>query len=180
MNSPVFIDYTAVTPQPWKNGRGITRNLFDDSDRAGQWSWRISIAEITGTQPYSRYPGVRRGQVALGPGAVELTLNGEITELPVEGTIVFDGEEEVSATPHGEGFLDLNVMVARARWTPHVSIVHDPELQVPEDGIWVVVALEDSCTFGDQRFDRLDALLLTSGAHSGVGRFVLARIIPAR
>ncbi|MBN9611927.1 MAG: HutD family protein, partial [Actinobacteria bacterium] len=70
--SSTLIDYARVTPTPWKNGRGVTRILCDDSgaglgtDASSEWSWRISIAEITGTQPYSPYPGVHRSQVALG------------------------------------------------------------------------------------------------------------------
>lgn len=97
------VEYSAIPPTPWRNGRGITRNLFDDATDAGTWTWRVSIAEITGTQPYSPYPGVRRGQVALGPGAVDLRIDGREVLLDPEGIVVFDGEAAVSASPREAG-----------------------------------------------------------------------------
>jgi len=112
MNAPLVVEYSAIPPTPWKNGRGVTRNLFDDATDAGVWTWRVSIAEITGTQPYSPYPGVRRGQVALGPGAVDLRIDGRDLVLDPEEIVVFDGEAEVTASPREAGFLDLNVMTA--------------------------------------------------------------------
>lgn len=178
VSTPDFVDYAAISPQLWKNGRGITRNLFDDSDRDGAWTWRISIAEITGSQPYSAYPGVRRGQVALGPGDVQLTINGEPTLLPVEGIIVFDGEDEVSATPHEAGFLDLNVMTRRDTWAATVELAGGVEaVEAGEGELVVLVALEDDCTIDDRPRRRLDAAKLGESSSVVVGgRFVLARL----
>jgi len=183
MSTSVFVDYAAIDPQPWRNGRGVTRNLFDDADAAGHWTWRISIAEITGTQPYSAYPGVRREQVALGPGDVALTIDGREELLHPEGIVVFDGEAEVVATPSEEGFLDLNVMTRRDAWTSEVRIVTaaaGAEASVLDAGdadVVVLVALADGCSVDGRTRDRLDATMLASGGPSTVaGRFVVARL----
>ena len=178
MPRPPIVRYTELPPQPWKNGKGITRTLFSDATKAaGDWTWKISIAEITGTQPYSPYPGVRRGQVALGPGAVELVVNGQQLLLPVEGTIVFDGEDDVSATPESAGFLDLNIMGLRDMWEPSVEIVQSPVLGFVESSIQVLIALEDTCAGNGQAFSRLDSLLLTESTEQQFsGRFVLATL----
>ena len=180
--SSTLIDYAAITPTPWKNGRGVTRILCDDSDGdpASPWSWRISIAEITGTQPYSPYPGVHRGQVALGPGDVRLNLNGRPTLLRVEQVIEFEGEDEVSATPLAAGFLDLNVMTRRDAWRSDVEIFRGTELGVDADGIAVLVALDDRCTIDGHPRRRLDAARLVGGSSSALsGHWALARLAAA-
>lgn len=178
MSSPVVVEYSAIAPTPWKNGRGITRNLFDDADPAGEWTFRISIAEITGTQPYSPYPGVRRGQAALGPGAVDLRIDGRAVALEPEDVIFFDGEDIVDATPRAEGFLDLNVMARRDAWTADVRVVTDPDPEVQEGDILVLIALHDDCTVDGRALHRLDSVRLAAAAPAVAGRFMLARLSP--
>ncbi|HKT55267.1 MAG TPA: HutD family protein [Microbacterium sp.] len=174
-----FVDYAEIEPRPWKNGRGITRNLFGDGDGADDWTWRISIAEITGAQPYSPYPGVSRGQVALGPGAVDLTINGRSVTLQPEGIAVFDGEDAVTALPSQEGFLDLNVMTRRDAWTAEVETVDGGVATAREDEIVILVALDAGCAIDGRRQARLDAAALRSGASPALGgRFVSARLRP--
>ncbi|WP_313811434.1 HutD family protein [Glutamicibacter sp.] len=177
MKLPI-IRYADLPPRPWKNGKGITRTLFSDAaEGSGEWTWKISIAEITGTQPYSPYPGVRRGQVALGPGAVDLVLNGQQILLPVEGTIVFEGEDDVSATPRNEGFLDLNVMGLRECWNPAVSIVDSPSLRFEDGVLQVLIALEKSCTLDGAQLSYLDAAqLLEDSPVKTTGKFVVASL----
>lgn len=165
-------------PRPWKNGRGVTRIVFDDADDADVWSWRISIAEISGSQPYSAYPGVHRDQVALGPGAVDLVVDGRAALLAVEGIISFEGESDVTATPREPGFLDLNVMTRRDCWTCSVHIV-DGDTSVPEStGIAALIALADGTVHG-RVLRRLDSALVLPGTScTAVGRYVFAQLAP--
>ena len=182
MTGPVsVVEYPSIPPTPWKNGRGVTRNLFDDATDAGTWTWRVSIAEITGTQPYSSYPGVRRGQVALGPGAVDLHIDGRDLVLEPEGIVVFDGEAEVTASPREAGFLDLNVMTRRDTWDSEVRCVDDPGVTEAGDGIVVLVTLGDSALVDGRPLARLDAVMLRASASADLrGRFVVARIAARR
>ena len=176
-----FVDYAAIEPRPWKNGRGITRNLFDDADAADRWTWRVSIAEITGSQPYSSYPGIRRGQVALGPGPVDLTINGGTTRLDPEGIVTFDGEDDVAALPAEEGFLDLNVMTRRDAWTADLQITEEGSAGAGDDEVVVLVALDDGCTVDGRTQRRLDAAQVLPGSSSTIGgRFLQARLRPVR
>lgn len=173
----VIVEYAALPPRSWKNGRGVTRILFDDADATDAWTWRISIAEITGTQPYSAYPGVHRGQVALGPGAVDLVINGRNTVLAVDEVIEFDGEDEVTATPREAGFLDLNVMTLRDTWDSTVQVTDAPTLSAGPGGPTALIALDDSSTLDDRPLARLDAALLGPGTTCALrGRFVAARL----
>ena len=45
-----------VAPQPWANGGGTTRELLVADDG----SWRISLADVAATGPFSTYAGRRR------------------------------------------------------------------------------------------------------------------------
>ena len=176
MTVPI-LEYASLAPRPWRNGRGVTRILFDDADASDAWTWRISIAEITGTQPYSAYPGVRRGQVALGPGAVDLTIGGRELTLAVEDVIEFDGEAEVSATPHEAGFLDLNVMTRRDAWESSVQVVEASEMSAEPGGPTVLVALDAHGALDGHPLARLDAAVLEPGSTCAMrGRFVMARL----
>jgi environmental stress-induced protein Ves len=178
MTGPMeVVEYHSISPTPWKNGRGVTRNLFDDATESGAWTWRVSIAEITGTQPYSPYPGVRRGQVALGPGAVDLRIDDREVLLDPEGIVVFDGEAEVTATPREAGFLDLNVMTRRDTWESDVSRVEDPGVIDAGDEFVVLVTLGDSALVDGTPLARLDGVKLAAAASAEFrGRFVVARI----
>lgn len=72
---PLHASWLAVTPEPWKNGGGVTRTLSVDT--AGQPPrWRVSVADIDRDGPYSRFPGYDRVSVVLTGGGVELVAEG--------------------------------------------------------------------------------------------------------
>lgn len=63
--------WMAVTPEPWKNGGGVTRTLSVDAAQQAP-RWRVSVADIDRDGPYSRFPGYDRVSVVLSGGGVEL------------------------------------------------------------------------------------------------------------
>jgi environmental stress-induced protein Ves len=76
---PLHASWLAVTPEPWKNGGGVTRTLSVDT--AGQPPrWRVSVADIDRDGPYSRFPGYDRVSVVLTGGGVELVAEGADAE----------------------------------------------------------------------------------------------------
>ena len=45
MTGPIaVVEYPSIPPTPWKNGRGVTRNLFDDATE----DLRIDLAQVLG------------------------------------------------------------------------------------------------------------------------------------
>ncbi|MDL9980038.1 HutD family protein [Microbacterium sp. ASV49] len=179
MSTPTYVDYALIEPRPWKNGLGVTRPVFDDADAAGAWTWRVSIAELSGTQPYSSYPGVRRDQVALGTGGVDLTINGRALHLAPEQIVTFDGEDDVSARPNHDGFLDLNVMTRRDSWSVDIELSDAPAVTSGDRSTVVLVALRDDCVVNGHTRNRLDAALLRPGGSLALrGLFVRARLTP--
>ena len=65
-----IVNLADVTPQPWLNGGGITRELLA-LPSAADWKWRISVAEVARDGPLSGYPGIERWfAVVQGAGVV--------------------------------------------------------------------------------------------------------------
>src|SRR5690606_23181136 len=57
----------------WRNGLGWTREIHAHrSDPAGDWTWRLSIAEIERDGPFSAFPGVDRALVLLRGNGMRL------------------------------------------------------------------------------------------------------------
>ena len=59
-----------VVATPWRNGGGVTRELTAWPAQ-GEWHWRMSVAEVGGSGPFSRFDGVTRWFAVLrGAGVV--------------------------------------------------------------------------------------------------------------
>ena len=60
---------------PWKNGRGSTTELAVEPEGAplDGFDWRVSIAELRGSGPFSTFPGYDRIIVQLDGPSMTLT-----------------------------------------------------------------------------------------------------------
>jgi uncharacterized protein len=100
----------------WRNGLGWTREIHaQPAPDAGEWDWRLSIAEIELDAPFSAFPGVDRELVLLHGNGLRLRFDdGETCLLePPHGRLRFAGEravvgELVDGTTH-----DFNLMWRR-------------------------------------------------------------------
>lgn len=85
--------YTAAdfTVMPWKNGGGTTTELARDTADA-DYGWRLSIAAIAGSGPFSVFPGMQRIITVLEGGGMRLTVDGKASRdlLPFDA-YPFDG-----------------------------------------------------------------------------------------
>ena len=66
-----------VSPQPWKNGSGHTRELLAWPGSEG-WQLRISVADIDADGPFSAWPGVERWLAVIEGTGVDLQF-GDVT-----------------------------------------------------------------------------------------------------
>ncbi len=68
-----------LQPQPWRNGLGVTREiaLFPPGADADDFLWRISVADVVGPAPFSRFPGIDRIIVLLDGAGFRMTLDGQ-------------------------------------------------------------------------------------------------------
>jgi environmental stress-induced protein Ves len=65
-----LLDPASARRVPWKNGRGSTLELASDASApSGDWTWRLSLADVPERAPFSLFPGVDRLLACLeGPG----------------------------------------------------------------------------------------------------------------
>ena len=84
-----------VTPQPWKNGGGVTRELLA-WPTAANWLVRISVADIEKDGPFSAFPGIKRTITVLSGTGIWLDEPVNVLLKPKYPPYTFSGD----LTPH--------------------------------------------------------------------------------
>ena len=115
-------DLASITPEPWRNGVGLTRTLAvgpdsSESAQAGDWLWRVSVATITQDGRFSCFPGVDRSSLLLA--GTELALhfaNGQpVLRLRPGESASYPGDATPMARIQGAPLQCLNVMTRSGR-----------------------------------------------------------------
>lgn len=102
------------TPQPWKNGGGISYPMLVWPSEA-DWRVRISVAHIDQDGPFSSYQDVHRWFAVLEGEGVALHLSAGVLRLtPQSPPLHFDGAEAPGCTLLGGATRDFNFMLRRA------------------------------------------------------------------
>ena len=166
----------------WRNGAGTTRVVAQDPADAAydDFSWRVSLAEIARSGPFSSFPGVQREFVALGEHGLTLTVDGRPHPLSRFDTISFHGDAKTSCDlPPGRTAAALNVMTRVGSATAKITMLTDVtgvELVAPAGGHLLVVALEAGSTAdGVGELGRFDAVWCREGHRlraTAVGRLL--------
>jgi environmental stress-induced protein Ves len=116
------------TPQPWRNGGGVTRELLawrvpggerdnhiPAAGHSDDWSLRVSVADITQEGPFSAFPGIDRCFTVLEGAGVELMLpDRSICLGPGDAPLWFDGAAAPGCRLLAGPTRDLNLMVRTA------------------------------------------------------------------
>jgi uncharacterized protein len=109
-----IIRKSAFISVPWKNGSGITHEAMRVPETGDTFRWRVSIAHIDSSGPFSDFSGYQRIMVLLRGTGVLLRFNaGESRELRSVGQLVeFDGAGQTYCELLDGPCVDLNLMVA--------------------------------------------------------------------
>ncbi|MGL4230348.1 MAG: HutD/Ves family protein [Casimicrobium sp.] len=99
-----------VSPQPWKNGGGVTRELLAWPD-ARDWAIRVSVADIEQDGPFSWFASVTRHFAVLSGNGVALEDIGELRA--GDAPVVFEGDKSRECRLLDGPTRDLNVMIRR-------------------------------------------------------------------
>jgi uncharacterized protein len=113
---------------PWKNGGGLTREVFVKWRDASQtsWDWRISMADVVQSGPFSVLPGIDRSIAVLDGRGIKLNLPGSQSVTLEQSTdpFAFAGEGDVKCEMLAGPTTDLNVMTARKTFRHSLSRLH--------------------------------------------------------
>ena len=100
-----------VPPTRWRNGGGVTRELVA-WPHPQAWRWRVSVAEVASSGPFSRFDGVQRWLAILDGAGVRLSCDTKTVELTDHSApLNFDGADPVDCELLGGSVRDLNLMV---------------------------------------------------------------------
>lgn len=127
-----IIRRSSFTAVPWKNGGGITHEAIRVPPSGDSFLWRVSVAQIDSSGPFSDFTGYQRKMVLLRGQGIALEFGGGQRSVlrGVGDWLEFDG----ATPPRGELLdgpcMDLNLMACNSlRITAGVERVNGP-LQV--------------------------------------------------
>ena len=152
--------------QPWKNGGGTTSEIAAFPPGAGldAFDWRVSVAEVAASGPFSTFHGVDRTLTVLSGDGFELRMADAdpVTLGETSAPYSFPGDAPVTATLRRGPITDLNVMTRRGRWTHTVERLPLTEGQVlPAAGVLLAFArtpIEIATRAGPVRLEVHDAV----------------------
>ena len=149
----------------WKNGGGVTRDIIVSPPGAtmDDFDWRISIADVGSSGPFSSFPGIDR-KLAVLEGKIALTIEGGAPIILDPHTVALDfqGESAVQADLVGGPSRDLNVMTRRGRFISRMvqQSAARPQITAPVAIIVALSALTVASAAGVIPMTMLDALLI--------------------
>ena len=118
-----LIPRDSLTPMPWKNGGGITREIacFPAGSGSAGFDWRISTAEVAADGPFSRFDGIDRRLYLLEGAGLDLRIGPDTMRLRPGEHVDFAGEVPVDGRLVDGAVSDLNIMVRRDRQQAHFA-----------------------------------------------------------
>jgi environmental stress-induced protein Ves len=119
----------ALPATPWKNGGGTTREVLCWPPGAGldDFDWRVSIATIGASGPFSTFPGVDRVITLLDGDGVHLRSPDGTVDHRLDIALqpfTFPGSLAIGCTVLGGASTDFNVMSRHATGRIEVEILH--------------------------------------------------------
>jgi environmental stress-induced protein Ves len=126
-----IIRRSAFKATPWKNGGGITHEAIRVPPTGDAFLWRVSVAQIDASGPFSDFSGYDRKMVLLqGRGVAVEFGGGEHRALRRIGDWVeFDGATPARCELLGGPCVDLNLMVSQSlRTAARIERLREPTL----------------------------------------------------
>ncbi|RUW99004.1 MULTISPECIES: HutD family protein [unclassified Mesorhizobium] len=110
---------------PWKNGGGTTTEIAVSPDGAGldDFDWRVSMARVEGSGPFSSFAGIDRTLSVLEGEGIVLDVAGRPPERMTAASqpFSFPADQPTRAALIAGPITDLNVMTRRGRMLHQVE-----------------------------------------------------------
>ena len=121
---------SSFTAVPWKNGGGITHEALRVPAAGDTFRWRVSVAQIDVSGPFSNFAGYQRRMVLLRGSGIRLTFDGSRQKdlLAVGDLAEFDGGVATGCELLDGPCTDLNLMVSGSvpGWSAGVERLEKP------------------------------------------------------
>jgi environmental stress-induced protein Ves len=177
-----IIRHDTFTATPWKNGGGITHEALREPAQGDPFRWRVSVAHIAQSGPFSDFAGYQRTMILLKGGGVRLNfVDGDVRTLRTPGASAeFDGGIAAQCELLEGPCVDLNFMVAKSErgvrsWVQRLAANEPYTLPVGRDvllfaldagGLDTDVAIH--CDESEGSLERWDLAVLPASARAEV------------
>jgi environmental stress-induced protein Ves len=134
--------------QRWKNGQGTTTELIKETISGSKdFSWRISMADVTTDGPFSTFENYNRTLLLLKGNGITLEFKSKRTDTlnKLLDSASFAGEDPTYATLHNGSITDFNVITHREYCSAktHVASDNKNSLLCIEGDVILVYALSE-------------------------------------
>jgi environmental stress-induced protein Ves len=163
------IKKTDQVEMPWKNGKGLTREIDRVSQPASNtdtFCWRLSLATISEPGPFSKYEGFGRWLVVWQGDGLKLNETLILPEEPHR----FEGEDAISCEPLSQVVTDIGLIFNRDQVDAEMKIVKGPT--TVGEGIHYIIS-KQSFDFAKHRIEDGDTLKIEGPAELTVERALL-------
>lgn len=175
---------------PWKNGGGTTQEIVSWPRDVGldSFGWRVSIATIAASGPFSVFAGIDRVITLLEGDGVRLFTHDARIDHPLDVPLqpfAFSGDEAIDCTLAGGTSTDFNVMTRRGQWRADVRMLGSATaIEAAPHG--VLLALRGAWQVNGQQLLAGEGLHWADASHawqalpeSPDARLMAVRILPA-
>lgn len=135
---------------PWKNGRGSTLEIASDATPgASDWTWRVSVADVPESGPFSRFPGFERIIACVEGNGMRLAIGGrEAIDVPRSGAgLRFSGDDATEGLLIDGPVRDANLFLKRGVWEGELMVLREAAAaEISGDGSACVYVVAGECT----------------------------------
>lgn len=111
--SDTILRFADLRPEGWRNGGGSTREIACGGSRAGNYTWRLSLADVTRPGPFSNFPGTDRILTVVEGEGMLLDIDGREHTVQRGRPFHFSGDAAATATLPAGPVRALNVIAHR-------------------------------------------------------------------
>lgn len=164
----------------WKNGGGTTTEILVEPPGAARFAWRVSVADVGVSGPFSSFQGYERHIVVVEGEGMTLAC-GEHGQIDLEpfSPRTFSGDWSVDGRLVAGPVRDLNLMVDRAWGAGSLEVRRvDAPLALPPGGTLLVHLLSGDLA----ELPAHHTLVTDEGAElvpRGEARLAIVRVVPA-
>jgi environmental stress-induced protein Ves len=124
---PAFrlIPHSSFVKGMWRNGRGISWDIASDRPGESEFGWRLAIAEIAASGPFSLYGPVNRVFTLIEGDGVDLSFEDSARLAVHERFVphVFPCDIATECKLHGQVAKVLNLFTARGSFAADVKVI---------------------------------------------------------
>ena len=133
---------------PWRNGSGVTLEIAREPAVDSEFLWRLSLATVANSGPFSSYPGYQRSVSLIAGNGFRLDIGGQDPAVldSVGATALFSGGAATGCTLINGSSTDLSLIVREPGTIISVTRIQDTAARVvalPSDTVNAVFCLSD-------------------------------------